>query len=60
MRRLAIGRPELNDNPDAGCEPYWISIDYPMARGAPLDLLLWDSGELVYPSAGVRLRRLTA
>ncbi|KAJ7897057.1 beta-lactamase/transpeptidase-like protein [Mycena olivaceomarginata] len=58
--RLAIGRPELNDNPDAGCEPYWISIDYPMARGAPLDLLLWDSGELVYPSAGVRLRRLTA
>ncbi|KAJ7246323.1 beta-lactamase/transpeptidase-like protein [Mycena haematopus] len=58
--RLAIGRHELNDNPDAGCEPYWISLDYPMARGAPLDLLLWDGSELVYPSAGVRLRRLTA
>jgi len=58
--RLAIGRHELNDNPDAGCEPYWISLDYPMARGAPLDLLLWDGSELVYPSGGVRLRRLTA
>ncbi|KAF8216007.1 beta-lactamase/transpeptidase-like protein [Mycena galopus ATCC 62051] len=58
--RLAIGRPELNDNPDAGCEPYWISIDLPMARGAPLDLLLWDGSELIYPSAGVRLRRLAA
>ncbi|KAJ6575319.1 beta-lactamase/transpeptidase-like protein [Mycena capillaripes] len=55
--RLAIGRAELNDNPNAGCEPYWISIDYPVARGAPLDLLLWDGSELVYPSAGVRLRR---
>ncbi|KAF7347662.1 Beta-lactamase domain-containing protein [Mycena venus] len=58
--RLAIGRSELNDNPDAGCEPYWISLDYPMARGAPLDLILWDGSELVYPSAGVRLRRLAA
>ncbi|KAJ7651752.1 beta-lactamase/transpeptidase-like protein [Mycena polygramma] len=40
--RMAFGRPELNDNPDAGCEPYWISLDYPVARGAPLDLLFWD------------------
>ncbi|KAJ7110012.1 beta-lactamase/transpeptidase-like protein [Mycena epipterygia] len=55
--RLAIGRPELNGNPDAGCEPYWISIDPPFSRGAPLDLLYWDGSELVYPSAGVRLRR---
>ncbi|KAJ7110015.1 beta-lactamase/transpeptidase-like protein [Mycena epipterygia] len=55
--RLAIGRPELNGNPDAGCEPYWISIDPPFSRGAPLDLLYWDESELVYPSAGVRLRR---
>ncbi|KAJ7161374.1 beta-lactamase/transpeptidase-like protein [Mycena crocata] len=55
--RLAIGRPELNDNPEAGCEPYWISIDPPFSRGAPLDLLYWDGSELVYPSAGVRLRR---
>ncbi|KAJ7897048.1 hypothetical protein B0H14DRAFT_2676747 [Mycena olivaceomarginata] len=30
--RLAIGRPELNDNPDAGTNP--------MARGAPLELAL--------------------
>ncbi|KAJ7925981.1 beta-lactamase/transpeptidase-like protein [Mycena leptocephala] len=55
--RMAFGRAELNDVPDAGCEPYWISLDYPMARGAPLDLLLWDGSDLVYPSAGVRLRR---
>ncbi|KAJ7225275.1 beta-lactamase/transpeptidase-like protein [Mycena pura] len=55
--RLALGRAELNGNLDAGCEPYWISIDYPTARGAPLDLLLWDGDELVYPSAGVRLGR---
>ncbi|KAJ7619223.1 beta-lactamase/transpeptidase-like protein [Mycena polygramma] len=55
--RMAFGRPELNDNPDAGCEPYWISLDYPVARGAPLDLLFWDGSELVYPSAGVRLHR---
>ncbi|KAJ7705973.1 beta-lactamase/transpeptidase-like protein [Mycena rosella] len=55
--RLAIGRPELNNNPDAGCEPYWISLDFPFSRGAPLDLLYWDGSELVYPSAGVRLRR---
>jgi hypothetical protein len=54
---MAFGRPELNDVPDAGCEPYWFSLDYPMARGAPLDLLLWDGSDLVYPSAGVRLRR---
>ncbi|KAJ6520024.1 beta-lactamase/transpeptidase-like protein [Mycena sanguinolenta] len=57
--RLAIGRPELNDIPDAGCEPYWISLDYPTARGAPLDLLLWEGSELVYPSAGIRLRKVT-
>ncbi|KAK7064062.1 beta-lactamase domain-containing protein [Favolaschia claudopus] len=55
--RLAIGRSELNDDPEAGCEPYWISLDYPMARGAPLDLLFWDGSELVYPSAEVRLRK---
>ncbi|KAJ7446452.1 beta-lactamase/transpeptidase-like protein [Mycena galericulata] len=55
--RLAIGRPELNDVPDAGCEPYWITLDLPFSRGAPLDLLYWDGSELVYPSAGVRLRR---
>ncbi|KAJ6504417.1 beta-lactamase/transpeptidase-like protein, partial [Mycena vulgaris] len=55
--RLAIGRPELNGNPDAGCEPYWISIDPPFSRGAPLDLLYWDGAELVYPSAGVRFHR---
>ncbi|KAJ7040411.1 hypothetical protein C8F04DRAFT_255722 [Mycena alexandri] len=55
--RLGIGRSELNDVPDAGCEPYWITLDYPHARGAPLDLIMWDGSELVYPSAGVRLRR---
>ncbi|KAJ7751289.1 beta-lactamase/transpeptidase-like protein [Mycena maculata] len=55
--RLAIGRPELNDVPGAGCEPYWITLDFPFSRGAPLDLLYWDGSELVYPSAGVRLRR---
>ncbi|KAF7303250.1 Beta-lactamase domain-containing protein [Mycena kentingensis (nom. inval.)] len=55
--RLAIGRPELNGNPDAGCEPYWVSIDFPTARGAPLDLIFWDGDELFYPSAGVKLRR---
>ncbi|KAF7311060.1 Beta-lactamase domain-containing protein [Mycena chlorophos] len=55
--RLAIGRPELNGNPDAGCEPYWLSFDWPTARGAPLDLIFWEHDELVYPSAGVRLRR---
>ncbi|KAJ7170077.1 beta-lactamase/transpeptidase-like protein [Mycena filopes] len=55
--RLGIGRSELNDVPAAGCEPYWLSFDYPHARGAPLDLIMWDGSELVYPSAGVRLRR---
>ncbi|KAJ7102487.1 beta-lactamase/transpeptidase-like protein [Mycena belliarum] len=55
--RLAIGRPGLNENPDAGCEPYWVTIDFAASRGAPLDLIYWDGGELVYPSAGVRLRR---
>ncbi|KAJ7293134.1 beta-lactamase/transpeptidase-like protein [Mycena rebaudengoi] len=55
--RLAVGRPELNDNPDNGCESYWISIDPPFRRGAPLDLVYWENSELVYPSAGARLRR---
>ncbi|KAJ7631169.1 beta-lactamase/transpeptidase-like protein [Roridomyces roridus] len=56
--RLAIGRPELNELPTAGCEPYWISLDLPFSRGAPLDLLYWEGSDLVYPSAGVRLQRL--
>ncbi|KAF8807818.1 beta-lactamase/transpeptidase-like protein [Phlegmacium glaucopus] len=56
--RLAFGRHSLNDIPEIGCEPYWISIDFGLsARGAPLDLLYWKNGVLHYPSAGVRFAR---
>ncbi|KIY51270.1 beta-lactamase/transpeptidase-like protein [Fistulina hepatica ATCC 64428] len=56
--RLGVGRPELNDVPLAGCEPYWISIDpNTYSRGAPVDLIYFEDDMLVYPSAGVRLSR---
>ncbi|KXN88763.1 Beta-lactamase-like protein 4 [Leucoagaricus sp. SymC.cos] len=57
--RLAFGRKTLNDDPLAGCMPYWVSIDNGLfSRGAPIDVVFWDDGELVYPSAGVRLKRV--
>ncbi|KAL1743705.1 beta-lactamase/transpeptidase-like protein [Schizophyllum fasciatum] len=58
--RLGIGRADLNDVPISGCEPYWISLDASgyQSRGAPLDLIYFEDGDLVYPSAGVTLKRL--
>ncbi|KAL1664547.1 beta-lactamase/transpeptidase-like protein [Schizophyllum commune] len=58
--RLGIGRAELNDVPIAGCEPYWVSLDLYgyQSRGAPLDLVYFEDGKLVYPAAGVILERL--
>ncbi|KAF9454094.1 beta-lactamase/transpeptidase-like protein [Macrolepiota fuliginosa MF-IS2] len=57
--RLAFGRKALNDDPTAGCMPYWVSIDNPMfSRGAPIDLIYWDGDQLVYPSGGARLERV--
>ena len=41
-----------------GCLPYWVSIDSGFtSRGASIDLVYWENGELVYPSAGVRFKR---
>jgi len=56
--RLAIGRNGLNDVPEIGCLPYWLTIDFNLsARGAPLDLLYWKNGVLHYPSAGVHFAK---
>ncbi|KAF8167663.1 beta-lactamase/transpeptidase-like protein [Crassisporium funariophilum] len=56
--RLAFGRPELNNVPGMGCEPYWITIDPGLdSRGAPIDLIYWHDGVLTYPSAGVSFAR---
>jgi hypothetical protein len=50
--RLAFGRSM------PGCLPYWVSIDSGFtSRGASIDLVYWENGELVYPSAGVRFKR---
>ncbi|TRM59236.1 beta-lactamase/transpeptidase-like protein [Schizophyllum amplum] len=58
--RLGVGRAELNDVPIAGCEPYWISMDVYgyQSRGAPLDLVYFEDDQLMYPAAGVQLKRL--
>lgn len=57
--RLAFGVPSLNKVPGIGCFPYWVTIDPGLnSRGAPIDLLYWDRGYLVYPSAGVRFTRM--
>lgn len=56
--RLAFGVPSLNKVPGIGCRPYWMTIDPGLnSRGAPVDLLFWDRGSLVYPSAGVTFER---
>lgn len=56
--RLAFGRKSLNNDPSAGCMPYWVSIDNGLfSRGAPIDLVYWEGDEFVYPSGGVRLAR---
>ncbi|KIY69156.1 beta-lactamase/transpeptidase-like protein [Cylindrobasidium torrendii FP15055 ss-10] len=55
--RIAFGRPQLNGTPNAGCEPYWISIDPFRGRGIPADLLYFVGDELVYPAAEARLKR---
>lgn len=56
--RLAFGVPSLNKVPGIGCFPYWVTIDPGLnSRGAPIDLLYWDRGFLVYPSAGVKFIR---
>ncbi|KAF6766639.1 beta-lactamase class C binding protein-like protein [Ephemerocybe angulata] len=58
--RMVIGRPSLNNARFIGCFPYWVSIDPGLtARGASLDLVYWEDGELVYPSAGVRFKKST-
>jgi len=57
--RLAFGVPGLNKVPGIGCFPYWVTIDPGLnSRGAPVDLLYWDKGDLVYPSAGITLSRI--
>lgn len=59
FNRLAFGRKALNNDPIAGCMPYWVSIDNGLySHGAPIDLVYWDDGWLVYPSAGVRMRHV--
>lgn len=57
--RLAFGVPNLNKVPGIGCFPYWATIDPGLnSRGAPIDLLYWEGGSLVYPSAGITLNRI--
>jgi len=62
--RIGFGRPALNGQPLAGCEPYWVSIDTAHANGAPIDLLYFEQDEqagrqvLKVPSVGVTLRRV--
>ncbi|RXW19165.1 hypothetical protein EST38_g6691 [Candolleomyces aberdarensis] len=52
--RLAFGR----GGGISGCLPYWASVDPGLtSRGASIDLVYWEKGELVYPSAGVRFKR---
>lgn len=55
--RIGFGRPQLNGTPNAGCEPYWISIDSFRGRGIPADLIYFVGDELVYPAAEARLKR---
>ncbi|KAJ3549038.1 hypothetical protein NMY22_g1037 [Coprinellus aureogranulatus] len=57
--RIAIGRGGYANNPGLGaCKEYWASIDFgAFARGASVDLVYWEEGKMVYPSAGVRLRK---
>jgi hypothetical protein len=54
--RLAFGRPGLNEGP-VGCFPYWVTFDFAMGHGAPIDFLHFKDGKLVYPSANVTLSR---
>ena len=57
--RLAYGIPKLNKIPGIGCLPFWVTIDPGLnSHGAPVDLLYWDRGVLVYPSAGVTFDRV--
>ncbi|TFK36950.1 beta-lactamase/transpeptidase-like protein [Crucibulum laeve] len=56
--RLAFGRADINDTPEAGCIVYWATFDPFNGRDAPIDLIYWEGDELVYPSGGVRLRRV--
>ncbi|KAF5342267.1 hypothetical protein D9611_001309 [Ephemerocybe angulata] len=59
--RMSLGRPGTRA-PDRkaflSCLPYWATVDFSVgSRGAPLDLVYWENGELVYPSAGVRFKK---
>jgi len=56
--RLAFGRRSLNNVPEIGCMPYWVSIDFLLnAQGMPIDLIYWKNGVLHYPFLGVILTR---
>lgn len=56
--RLALGRGKVNPLGLYSCFESWATIDNGLfARGASVDLVYWEEGELVYPSAGARFSR---
>ncbi|KAH6906108.1 beta-lactamase class C binding protein-like protein [Coprinopsis sp. MPI-PUGE-AT-0042] len=56
--KMAFGRESVDASALEACLLYWATVDFGVyANGAPLDLVYWEDGELVYPSAGVRLKR---
>ena len=56
--RMAIGRGPPGPVDMYACFSYWATIDFgAFSRGASVDLVYWENGELVYPSAGARFKR---
>lgn len=57
--RMAIGRGQVSPLSMYPCLEKWATIDFgAFARGASVDLVYWEKGELVYPSADVRFKRV--
>lgn len=56
--RMAMGRGPPGPTDMYACSPYWATIDFgAFSRGASVDLVYWENGELAYPSAGARFKR---
>lgn len=56
--RLSFGRESLDTSALQSCLIYWATVDFGVyANNAPIDLVYWEDGELVYPSAGARFKR---
>lgn len=56
--KLALGRESLDQQAFSACLVYYATIDFGVfANGASIDLIYWEDGQLVYPSAGARFSK---